>query len=94
MSLNADAGAIGSTITVDAIYVALFVDLPPKIKEAITQEACQIFQRRYKGSAQSDQWLADEAGRTQAVSAQPTTSVKANAGLNPTPLPMIPPPQR
>lgn len=94
MAANLDAGVAAVTVMVDLVYATDFVDLPPKIKESIVNEACQVFQRRYKGSPQADAWLGEELNRTQSASAAPSTPTKINPAVNPVSVSMIPTPQR
>lgn len=81
--LNADTAtfATGSTVCVDRIFWKAFADCTPALQDAITNEACEVFQRRYRGNPEQDAWLGIERLKTDSLLRKPT----GTAAINTTP---------
>jgi len=70
-----------------------FENLTPASKEAITNEAAMIFQRRFRGSPEQDGWLEGERVKTEVVVPKPLQN-RSDSPVNMVPVTMVPPPQR
>ena len=77
-------------VSVKIIFNIAFELCTPATKEAVTNEAAVIFQRRKRGAPEQDGWLEEERVKTEVVAAKPLQN-RADQPVNPVPITLVPP---